>query len=216
MMRFFTALGFFALAGCGTSLDLLPADGGDGGALDGACVVDGCACGLTMCNGACVDLANDPNHCGSCPNGCAHSAYCAAGSCTCRPTYTACGSSCVQLASDPDRCGGCAATPCTAGQKCEASGCHSGACTGGLTGCDVGGRLACVDLASGIPYCGACGVVCAPDEVCAAGKCARYAPATPCTSCPCVGCTALVGSTTCCPGIAGGSAPICVAAATCP
>ncbi len=212
------------VSGCGSTapLELLPPEAGldvtdAGRGSDAACTDGGCPCGLTDCGGTCVDLANDPDHCGTCTRSCQHWAYCAAGACTCLPTFTACGPSCLPLASDPDHCGGCNATPCGAGTKCEQSTCGTGACGAGLTPCDVSGRTSCVDLAAGVPYCGACGVVCAPDEVCAGGKCARYAPATPCTKCPCTAdCQRALGTATCCPGIAGGSTPICVASTACP
>ncbi|CAN5598627.1 hypothetical protein BH09MYX1_BH09MYX1_41730 [soil metagenome] len=219
--RFF----LIALVGCGSTapLDLLPLDGAIDVTTSDApndaapCTNDGCPCGLTACDGGCFDLANDPQHCGSCTRGCPHYAYCAASACACLPSFTSCGSSCFRFGSDPDHCGGCNAAPCTAGMKCEEATCGAGTCGSGLTGCVVEGRTACVDLAAGVPFCGACGVTCAPDEVCAAGKCTRYAPATPCAKCPCsADCQRTVGTTTCCPGIAGGSTPICVAGSTCP
>lgn len=221
---------FVAIAcACGTTpvLDLLPlGDGGEAGtasdamtdaATDGGCTQNGCPCGLTACDGGCFDLANDPSHCGSCTQGCPHDAYCNQMACACLPGFHACGLSCPDLASDPNQCGGCGATPCTAGQKCELGACGTGACTGGRTACDAGGVTACVDLTTSVPYCGACGVLCAPDEVCAGSKCARYVPATPCTQCPCAAeCNAVTGTPTCCPGVAGGATPICVASSVCP
>jgi hypothetical protein len=183
-----------------------------------ACTNGSCVCGLTSCPTGCFDLANDPSHCNPCAQGCVHNAYCSQSQCGCLPGFTPCSGTCLHLASDPNHCGGCNATPCAAGDKCENGTCAVGACSGTLTGCVVTGRTACVDLASGVPYCGTCGTVCGPDQVCVAGTCQTYAPATPCTACPCASdCARAVGSpATCCPGIAGGAQPICVHATACP
>ena len=191
-----------ASAACGTDalLDLLPPEGG----------ADASAC-TTFCGGACVDLANDTLNCGACGVGCAHNQYCAARTCTCLPGMTLCGGSCFDLRSDPDHCGACGATPCAAGEKCENGACSAGACTAPLTACDVGGRSACVTLDAGEPYCGSCGVVCAPGQICAAGTCQSDTPAIGCTSCPCASC----GASACCPGIGAQTSPLCVAGGAC-
>jgi len=185
---------FLLLTACGdTVLDLLPRDGAAG---------DACS----------VDLQSDPNNCGACGKTCSHNSYCTGGACTCLPNFTACGTSCIDLRSDPDHCGSCTATPCAAGDKCENGSCQTGTCTSPLTACDVTGRSACVDLASGEPYCGACGNVCAPNQICAANHCQLYEPATPCTSCPCAAC----GANACCPPIGTQTSPICVGGSACP
>ena len=126
------------VAACGSDgvLDLLPpgGDGGvdgsggdaaDGGVADGgggdastdalteACMNGACACGLTSCSPGCSDLANDPDHCNGCTQGCAHNQYCGQRQCRCLPTFTLCGASCFQLASNPDHCGACGNPPCT-------------------------------------------------------------------------------------------------------
>lgn len=130
---------------------------------------------------------------------------------------TLCNGSCVDIASNPDHCGGCN-HPCNAGDKCEAKACGPAPCTGALTGCPASNsRTACVDLANPFPFCGACGTVCAVDEVCAGSHCQHYAPAAPCSTCPCPACDALVGGpSVCCPGLYGGVDPVCVAGAHCP
>jgi hypothetical protein len=97
--------------------------------------------------------------------------------------------------------------------------CLSGPCSPSLTACPVGdGGTSCVDLTTGKPFCGACGVVCGPNQVCAAGQCQSYLPATPCSACPCTSvCDQRVGApSSCCPGIGGGAQPICVAGSACP
>ena len=222
------------LAGCGSDgvIDLLPPR--DGGGADSAAdagsdvvssdaplaetAVEAGVC--TDCGGVCFDLENDPSHCGACTTSCAHYQYCRSGKCACLPGFTLCGDgSCHDLASDPDRCGSCTHPPCNAGEKCENGVCGAGACTTGLTGCPVANsRTACVELSRGLPYCGDCTTVCGPDQVCAAGACRSYAPATPCTTCPCTAdCARTEGaSSTCCAPIAGGTQVICVQGTTCP
>jgi hypothetical protein len=188
--------------------------GGDAGAH--ACDPT-CGCGLGPCGASCFDLENDPSHCGRCDQACNHNAYCHQGKCTCLPGFTDCDGACVFTAADPDRCGGCAFV-CSPGENCQDSQCGPAACTGGLTACaSENNRHWCVDLGSSEPFCGSCGVICAPTEVCAGGSCRLYAPAAPCASCPCPSCDALVGAPSlCCPGVAGGAAPICVHGMACP
>jgi hypothetical protein len=233
------ALAALVLAGCGSDgvLDLLPprADASSESGADAAadvvvpdvvpeappCTNGACPCGTNDCGGGvCADLMNDPSHCGTCTMSCAHYQYCHAGQCTCLPGFTLCGDgSCHDLTTDPNRCGSCTHPACAAGEKCENGACATGACGGGLTGCPVAGNLtACVDLGLGVPYCGDCTTVCGPDQVCAAGACRSYAPATPCTTCPCAAdCARTEGSpSTCCAGIAGGAQPICVHGSACP
>jgi hypothetical protein len=231
-MRFVLAV---LVAGCGSDgvIDLLPprtdaaAEVGADAAADApadataeACTNGACACGLSDCSGTCVDLANDPSHCGTCTKSCSHFQYCHAGQCACLPGFTLCGDgSCHDLTSDPNHCGSCTHPACASGEKCENSACGTGACGGGLTGCPVAGNLtACVDLGRGLPYCGDCTTVCGPDQACAAGACRSYAPATPCTTCPCASDCARTEGTpaTCCAGIAGGAQPICVHGTACP
>jgi hypothetical protein len=199
--------------------DAAATDAGDGASADGSGCMNGpCPCGLSPCSGACYDLANDPQHCGTCTQGCNHGAYCHAGTCACLPGLTLCpNGTCDDTSSNPDTCGGCT-TACTTGQSCEL-GCHSaaGSCPNQLTACPASnGRVQCVNLDASVPFCGTCGVVCGPDQVCAAKTCQTYAPATPCTACPCP-CDALVGApSSCCPGVAGGSQVICVQGSSCP
>jgi hypothetical protein len=230
-MGIFTAFAGAAYVGCGSGeLNLLPlgpdageagdaakrSEGGDARAE--ACMNGSCPCGLSSCDGGCYDLQSDPQHCGTCTMGCNHGAYCHAATCECLPGHTACpGSTCIDTAADPNNCGGCGVV-CDAGQSCEL-GCHNtaGKCSGSLTACPAtNGRVECADLDASLPYCGSCGNVCGPDQVCAIGSCQTYAPSTPCSRCPC-SCDVLVGMpSTCCPGLAGGTRPICVHGTSCP
>jgi len=217
MTRKWLFLGLFA---CGTdaTFDLLPVsdaapnDAASSETDTGAC--GACPCGLTMCNGACVDLQRDPSNCHTCNASCSHNQWCNAAQCECLQGFTLCGTSCFDLASDPDHCGGCNATPCMSGEKCENSVCGAGPCSNGKLSCSISGRTQCA--AQTVPFCNACGVTCAPAEVCTPNGCARYAPATPCTSCPCTSdCARALPNSTCCPGTNLGGA-ICVEGTTCP
>jgi len=183
------------------------------------CMNGSCLCGLTPCSTTCVDLLNDPTHCGDCTTGTLHFQFCHAGSPECLPGFTLCNGACRHLSSDPDHCGGCTHPPCAPGEKCENGVCTSGLCSAGLTGCpSANNRLACVNMAHGTPYCGDCATVCAPDQICAGGSCRSYTPATPCTACPCAAdCARTQGSPSlCCPGVGGNTQPICVHGDVCP
>jgi hypothetical protein len=109
-------------------------DGASLGSLDSATTKDTappCRTGLTLCNGACVDLASDTINCGTCGNACvpgAHqSASCALGACVfaCNTGFLDCagtGASCATDAtSDPKSCGAC-------GHDCLGGVCSGGAC----------------------------------------------------------------------------------------
>lgn len=73
------------------------APGGDAPASDapsadsggGACSASGtCPTGLSCCNGACVNLVNDPLHCGACDVACSGASSMCAGSACTAPTCT--------------------------------------------------------------------------------------------------------------------------------
>ncbi len=84
-----------------------------------------CEDNLTNCGEQCVDLANDPENCGSCVNICT-SGVCNSGTClVCASNETVCERSCVNTASNPDHCGSCL-NPCPSGLcsdgDCEEAG----------------------------------------------------------------------------------------------
>jgi hypothetical protein len=179
-----------------------------------------CPCGLVDCGGQCVDTRTDPAHCGSCAGApLLHNAYCDNGTPACLPGLTLCNGSCFDFQSNPDHCGSCGATPCVAGQKCENGACAAGTCTPPLVGCDVSGRLACIDMTRGWPTCGSCTLVCAPTEYCAGGACHAYVSAAPCVACPCPNDCARTlpdaGSTACCADFVSGGPPLCVEGTGC-
>jgi hypothetical protein len=75
------------------------------------CVGQSCLCrpGLTECDGECVDLHSDGDHCGRCTTSCA-SGHCGDETCqtpTCPGFPDICGTRCTDTASDPLNCGRC-------------------------------------------------------------------------------------------------------------
>jgi hypothetical protein len=81
------------LAGCGGAT--APAEPivveGDGGAGDGSddgpgIVVKQCQAGQAVCNGSCVDLSSDSNHCGTCGNVCGNGTACSNATCVAQMT----------------------------------------------------------------------------------------------------------------------------------
>ena len=70
-----------ALFGAATLVGVVAAGCGQGASLVGG----ECASGYTQCGLACVDVENDPAHCGSCDNACPTGATCAMGTCSVLP-----------------------------------------------------------------------------------------------------------------------------------
>jgi Cys-rich repeat protein len=189
----------------------------------------GCPSSMTNCSGgggvACRDLANDPRNCAQCGNPCGDRQVCTGSQCTCRPGLTTCAAVCADTKSDPEHCGGCtgAGTACAAGQMCLAGKCQaaSGGCKAPTpTACTgAGGRVACVNENTDPLHCGDCGTACAVGEICAAGNCVRYRPATSCNQCPCNAvCGSFgAGAFTCCANPSASGPPMCVEGTTpCP
>lgn len=106
-------LGFgLGLSGCLYELRII--DEADGDEDREQCVDGSCECrlGLTDCDGECVDLRSDVDHCGACGQPCAGA--CVDGSCEpeCQPPRTLCDTACVDLSSDPLNCEEC-------GDRCD-------------------------------------------------------------------------------------------------
>ena len=83
-----------------------------------------CRSGFTSCNGACVDLATDPQHCGACDRDCGGDPC---GASDCRPSGCGdfpdqCSSSCTDVTSDPLHCGRCD-DPCDGDEVCVDGDC---------------------------------------------------------------------------------------------
>lgn len=126
--------------------------------------------GLEICEGQEVNLATDPNHCGSCGNACdAEFGVCNNGQCGCTGTMEVCGSdnACEEVLRDADNCGGCGEV-CPAGAYCDLGQC---ACRPGYTLCDG----ECVDLETDARHCGGCGTSCGlghcKEGACGSGGC---------------------------------------------
>ncbi len=144
------------------------------------------ACGIvcegskTCCNGECVDTGYDQRHCGACFQPAGHELSCCAGKG-------------ADIFSDPYNCGGCGSA-CEEGQSCASATCEdpfgvSAASTpsdpskdpGSMEkqGCPFGTIRCgenCIDPARDPLNCGECGVTCAEEEVCSAGRCFAEAP----------------------------------------
>jgi hypothetical protein len=90
--------------------------------MSGRCV--GCPNGLTMCNGACVNLDMDNQNCGACGTACGAGLMCRSGVCSCKDGQALCGLLCIGIMSDRTNCGGCGIL-CLLGQKCDKGSCVS-------------------------------------------------------------------------------------------
>ena len=130
-----------------------------------------CADGLSRCNGECVELQANAEHCGACGEACEEGQLCVGGRCgegggggegggdigtgvgggeECREGQADCSGRCVNLETDPRNCGDCD-VECAEGRVCADGSC---ACAGDLTECDG----ACVDVLSDRLNCGECGI----------------------------------------------------------
>ena len=161
--------------------------------VDGVCKDPPPACDppSRLCDGTCVDVGSDPNHCGGCDSACEANDLCAGGTCcdpqlvcgnrccelfqrcvdgecrdrpvNCAAPLKPCDGFCVDTGSDPNNCGGCGKV-CAADKVCANGHCI---CPAGTAEC--GG--ACVDLRGDELNCGGCGKVCARGKECAGGAC---------------------------------------------
>ena len=101
-----------------------------------------CDSGLANCDGYCVDLSTNDNHCGACGNFCGYGGNCEGGRCAvaaCPTGQVVCDVYCEDLRSSVANCGACG-NRCAEGLVC---------CYG-----------ACVDIASDPRNCGGCGSAC--------------------------------------------------------
>jgi hypothetical protein len=161
------ALWLLCGAACVSRAPIRAADGGDGdaGVDAGLASVDAgltCDAGMEACGTSCMDVANDPAHCGSCGTSCPSGASCSQGACTCEGVEQLCPAGCAVLASDPLNCGSCG-TSCAAGASCQDGGC---ACPSNEVVCGD----TCVSL-SDERHCGTCDNDCGPGARCASGEC---------------------------------------------
>lgn len=125
-----------------------------------------CRLGTQDCDGACVELDRDPDHCGACGAACSDTELCVDGRCAppCGE-LAACEGTCADLTSDARHCGGCGIA-CPEGSICSEGACVEG-CGGGALLCDA----VCRDAASDESSCGACDVSCDAEQSCTDGAC---------------------------------------------
>jgi hypothetical protein len=156
-----------------------PGPGGTAGGGAGAA----CPTGLSLCDGACVDLTRDARHCGACGESCPADQRCEASACVCAPGDVFCEGSCIDPDVDNEHCGASgtcqgasAGSACAPGEICNGSGQCALSCQEGLIDC----AGTCVDPLVDERYCGAgpdCdtnpGIECAEGERCdGTGVCA--------------------------------------------
>ncbi len=153
---------------------------GSGVCDEGYCVSGLAANGATTCegyrescDGRCVDLSTDNDHCGSCNNPCGEGTPCIDGSCGCpNDTDIQCGLSCVDPDSNNAHCGGC-------NNRCEGdSVCSNGACTMPCEDGDLVCSGQCIDPLQSVEHCGECDNGCTTGisnafPVCIDGDCAH-------------------------------------------
>ncbi len=116
------------------------------------------------CGDELVDLASNPDHCGSCDSPCGSHEECFIGICVCEADAAACGGGCVDLETDERHCG-----------RCDASCPDDATCKSGSCACDDKAldlcSDACVDLTADPDHCGDCGTACATGASCDGGTC---------------------------------------------
>jgi len=148
----------------------------------GECPVD-CGLNLKCCDGLCVDMQNNVNHCGYCSRSCGEGELCRGGECIegcgdmpvpCGTGQTCCDGECVDTRTSADHCGECS-RQCDVGWYCVAGDCDvltcDPACEASQTCCKVGTSNTCVDLNADRNNCGACGNPCGITELCKDGTC---------------------------------------------
>jgi len=190
-------------------------DDGECGACEGAECPQDCDA-ASRCDGLCVDMSADPEHCGACDNSCDNEELCADGQCTCRPGLTECDGDCVDLDSNPDHCGGCG-DGCAGGEACYDGECvDAGSCGEQSPPGETCGEACVTNFETNPLHCGACNESCScgRDEMCNDSDCVEYVVPFGCDSCPCGACG---GDARCCEHPTASGAIICIEdAESCP
>ena len=148
--------------------------GDEGICSDGECV---CEAGTEECDGECVDLDTNREHCGSCDSACDDDQVCSDGECEegCPEELSMCDGECVDQESDDDHCGACG-DECTTNVDGATAFCEDGECIEECPGehhevCDE----QCVDLQTDRNHCGECDEACAINQNCNNGSCQNVA-----------------------------------------
>lgn len=163
---------------------------------DGTQCVAKCSANTTQCGNSCVETKTDPLHCGGCNQPVGSNQNCVAGKPTCLPGFGDCNTSAndgceVDLTQDPQHCGSCTGN-CKPGAVCSSSTCQCSAslpndcgsecreccsaadctdsdpCTSST--CDVAGKCATSNCASGAVCCAQGCFECCVDGDCSGGK----------------------------------------------
>ncbi|TNE51840.1 MAG: hypothetical protein EP343_02985 [Deltaproteobacteria bacterium] len=117
----------------------------------------------------CIDLQNDPKHCGTCGTVCGKGQSCLQGVCACPRGQTLCQGACVDLQQDITHCGTC-------GNRCKGDAtCNQGTCSPCKDVCrDSNSKYVCVDKQSDVNHCGECQHTCGSGTTanCSSGQCA--------------------------------------------
>jgi hypothetical protein len=137
-----------------------------------------CPPGKQVCDGACINVQNDPANCGGCGIWCNWDQVCANAQCTCQNGMTECFGTCTYLTADPANCGACGNVcpgyPNWNAMVCASDGKGGAICTcpspTTQTWCDA--TQVCSDLKTDTLNCGSCGNTCTiANEICAGGSC---------------------------------------------
>lgn len=93
---------------------------------DQSCQAGRCECptGERLCGERCVNVLNNPDHCGGCDAACGADLGCTNGMCSCSRGQTACSDVCVDTLSDNANCGSCGLV-CAEGQECREGECRA-------------------------------------------------------------------------------------------
>lgn len=151
--------------GCGGSCGLCGDDRLCGGG--GQCL---CVGALVDCGGACIDVRNDPGHCGGCDVLCLVYELCVAGECSTEEPDGGCAPSCEGRECSDDGCGG-SCGECDSNEMCASGGLCL--CREELTDCGDN----CVDVRSHASHCGGCDQACLPGQRCVGATCVGDADA---------------------------------------
>ena len=129
-----------------------------------------CDSGKLDCDGQCVDLDSNPDHCGVCDGTCNSTEVCSRGTCKdkCDNGLTNCNRACVDTNTNVDHCGGCGDS-CGDDMSCIDGTCSREVlCSGDMVGACNG---VCINQAYDDDNCGGCGIECGAEEVCFEGTC---------------------------------------------